>query len=216
MSQQYDAPFIAVEGPIGVGKTSLATRLGEHFNYPILKEIVDENPFLTKFYEDIQEWSFQTEMFFLCNRYKQLEDTYEKFLSKGKPIVSDYHIFKNLLFAKQTLKEDHFHKYDRIYRILTNDLPRPNIIIYLHASLPTLLDRIELRGRQMEQSIQPYYLKQLAEDYQQFIKDHQRVYPDIPILSFNGDELDFVNNDHHYQIILDQVRAAIKKQELLF
>ncbi|ADU30201.1 deoxynucleoside kinase [Evansella cellulosilytica] len=216
MSQQYDAPFIAVEGPIGVGKTSLATMLAHYFNYKLLKEIVDENPFLSKFYENIAEWSFQTEMFFLCNRYKQLEDTYDNNLSRGKAVVSDYHIFKNLLFAKQTLKQDHFDKYDRIYRILTNDLPRPNIIIHLHASLPTLLNRIEQRGRLMEQAIDPKYLQQLSDDYHQFIKDHQRVYPDIPILSFNGDKLDFVNNKDDFNRIVDQVVELVKKQELLF
>ncbi|MBU9711318.1 deoxynucleoside kinase [Evansella tamaricis] len=217
LSQQYHAPFISVEGPIGVGKTSLATRLSEHFQFHILKEIVDENPFLSKFYEDIQEWSFQTEMFFLCNRYKQLEDTYEQYLSRGEAVVSDYHIFKNLLFAKQTLRSEHFDKYDRIYRILTNDLPRPNLIIHLHASLPTILERIEMRGRLMEQSISPSYLNQLSEDYHQFIKDHRRVYPQIPILSFNGDEMDFVNNEEDLKLIIDQVNEiVVKKQESFF
>lgn len=216
MSQQYHAPFIAIEGPIGVGKTSLATKLSNYFNFHILKEIVDENPFLSKFYEDIEEWSFQTEMFFLCNRYKQLEDTYEHYLSKGYPVVSDYHIFKNLLFAKQTLQVDHFDKYNRIYRILTNDLARPNIIIHLHASLPTLLERIEQRGRLMEQAIDPNYLLQLSEDYHQFIKDHKRVYSHIPVLSFNGDEIDFVNNESDFTRIVDQVETLIQKQEAFF
>ncbi|MDG5787528.1 deoxynucleoside kinase [Evansella sp. AB-P1] len=216
MTQQYYAPFIAVEGPIGVGKTSLSTKLSEHFQTNHLKEIVEENPFLSKFYENIEEWSFQTEMFFLCNRYKQLEDTYEHCLSKGQAVVSDYHIFKNLLFAKQTLRDDHFHKYDRIYRLLTDDLPRPNVIIYLHASLPTLLDRIKRRGRSIEKSIDPKYLHQLSEDYHQYIKDHKRVYPHIPILTFNGDEMDFVNKEDDLNIIIDQVKHVIKKQEALF
>ncbi|PYZ94580.1 deoxynucleoside kinase [Salipaludibacillus keqinensis] len=216
MSNQFDAPFIAIEGPIGVGKTSLATKLSDHFQYHILKEIVDENPFLSKFYEDIDEWSFQTEMFFLCNRFKQLEDTYERYLKKGHPVVSDYHIFKNHLFAKQTLKNHHFDKYDRIYNILTDDLPKPNIIIYLNASLPTLLERIKLRGRSIEQSIEPNYLKQLSADYQQFMKDHHRVYPDIPILSFDGDEMDFVQNEEDFNRILDQIYYALKNKRSLF
>ncbi|WP_280768147.1 deoxynucleoside kinase [Salipaludibacillus daqingensis] len=216
MSNQFDAPFIAIEGPIGVGKTSLATKLSEHFQYYLLKEIVDENPFLTKFYEDIDEWSFQTEMFFLCNRFKQLEDTYDQYLKKGHPVVSDYHIFKNHLFAKQTLKDQHFNKYDRIYNILTDDLPTPNIIIYLHASLPTLMDRIKHRGRSMEQSMDPNYLKQLSEDYHQFMKDHQRVYSHIPILAFNGDEMDFVQNEGDFQRILDQIQYALSHKRSLF
>ncbi|WP_416149784.1 deoxynucleoside kinase [Salipaludibacillus sp. HK11] len=216
MSNQFDAPFIAIEGPIGVGKTSLATKLSEYFQYAILKEIVDENPFLSKFYEDIHEWSFQTEMFFLCNRFKQLEDTYDHYLSKGYPVISDYHIFKNHLFAKQTLKEQHFDKYDRIYNILTNDLPMPNIIIYLHANLPTLLDRIKQRGRTMEQSIEPDYLKQLSADYHQFMKEHHRVYPHIPVLWLNGDELDFIEKDEDFQRIIDQVKTALLNKRTLF
>lgn len=216
MSNQFDAPFIAIEGPIGVGKTSLATKLSEYFQYYLLKEIVDENPFLSKFYEDIDEWSFQTEMFFLCNRFKQLEDTYDQYLTKGYPVISDYHIFKNHLFAKQTLKDQHFDKYDRIYNILTDDLPTPNIIIYLNASLSTLIDRIKQRGRSMEQSIDPNYLKQLSNDYDQFMKDHQRVYPNVPILSFNGDQMDFVQNDGDFQRILDQVHYALSQKRSLF
>ncbi|MGJ9381970.1 deoxynucleoside kinase [Salipaludibacillus sp. CF4.18] len=216
MSTQFDAPFIAIEGPIGVGKTSLATRIAEKYNYYLLKEIVDENPFLTKFYEDNEEWSFQTEMFFLCNRFKQLEDTYNHYLAKDLPVISDYHIFKNNLFAKQTLVNHHFDKYNRIYNILTDDLPKPNLIVHLHASLPTLLDRIKLRGRSMEQTMDPNYLKQLSDDYQQFMKDHQRVYPDIPILTFNGDEMDFVHNDHDFQRIIDQIDHALTKRQSFF
>ena len=216
MSRQFHAPFIAVEGAIGVGKTSLATLLSNHYNFTLLKEIVDENPFLSKFYEDIDEWSFQTEMFFLCNRYKQLEDTYEYHLAKGQAVISDYHIFKNLIFAKQTLQQDHFDKYDRIYRILTNDLPRPNIIIHLHASLPTLLERIEKRGRVIEKGIEPLYLETLSEHYHQFIKDHKRVYPEIPILSIDGDTMDFVNNTHDLKRITDQISEIVEKQQSFF
>ena len=92
-----NTPFITVEGPIGVGKTTLSKAISEHFQYKILREIVDENPFLGKFYEDIDEWSFQTEMFFLCNRYKQLEDIETKYLNQQKPVVADYHIFKKIV-----------------------------------------------------------------------------------------------------------------------
>src|SRR5690606_33095146 len=138
-------PFITVEGPIGVGKTSLAKAISEHFEFALLKEIVDENPFLGKFYTNIEEWSFQTEMFFLCNRYKQLEDINQLYLQKDKPVVADYHIFKNLIFAERTLKDQQFQKYLQIYEILTSDMPVPNVVIYLHASLDTLLDRKSTR-----------------------------------------------------------------------
>ena len=216
MTHEYNAPFIAVEGPIGVGKTSLATKLADHYQYHLLKEIVDENPFLSKFYENIDEWSFQTEMFFLCNRFKQLEDTYERDLTKGNAVISDYHIFKNHLFAKQTLKPEHFDKYDRIYNILTDGLPTPNIIIYLHASLPTLMERIKMRGRAMEQSMDPDYLQQLSTDYHQFMKDHQRVYPNVPIIFINGDELDFIRREEDFMRIVDQINEILNQKQTLF
>ena len=104
-------PFITVEGPIGVGKTSLAKAIAEHFQFSLLREIVDENPFLGKFYNNIDEWSFQTEMFFLCNRYKQLEDIEKKYLTNDQAVVADYHIFKNLIFAERTLKNQQYNKY---------------------------------------------------------------------------------------------------------
>lgn len=215
MTKQFSAPFIAVEGPIGAGKTSLAGRLSAYYQFHLLKEIVDENPFLSKFYEDINEWSFQTEMFFLCNRFKQLEDLYDKHLGKGYPVVSDYHIFKNHLFAKQTLQTDHLEKYERIYHILTDDLPRPNVIIYLNASLETLLERIKLRGREIEKSIDPDYLQQLSTDYEQLMKDHKHVYPEIPIIYVNGDNTDFVVNEHDFQRITEQVDEALSRKRTL-
>ena len=143
-------PFITVEGSIGVGKTSLAKEISTHMQLHLLKEIVDENPFLGKFYEDIDEWSFQTEMFFLCNRYKQLEDINIKYLNQRKPVVADYHIFKNVIFASRTLKDSQYDKYMQIYRILTQDMPVPNVIVYLTASLETLQRRIAMRGREFE------------------------------------------------------------------
>ncbi|PYZ98355.1 deoxynucleoside kinase [Alteribacter lacisalsi] len=202
-------PFIAVEGPIGVGKTSLAERLSADFDYFLLKEIVEENPFLGKFYEDIQEWSFQTEMFFLCNRFKQLEDIQQFQLSRKKPVVSDYHIFKNRIFAKQTLKDRHFRKYDQIYQIMASDLPRPNVIIYLQASLDTLLSRIAARGRSIEQQIDPEYLKQLSSDYEMFVTTFKETHPDIPVLTFSGDELDFVHRENDYNYIRQRVMDSL-------
>lgn len=148
--QRDRSTIITVEGPIGVGKTSLAKEISTHMQLHLLKEIVDENPFLGKFYEDIDEWSFQTEMFFLCNRYKQLEDINIKYLNQRKPVVADYHIFKNVIFASRTLKDSQYDKYMQIYRILTQDMPVPNVIVYLTASLETLQKRIAMRGREFE------------------------------------------------------------------
>ncbi|WP_053217696.1 deoxynucleoside kinase [Virgibacillus senegalensis] len=208
-------PFIAVEGPIGVGKTSLAKKLAAHFELNLLKEIVEENPFLGKFYDDIEEWSFQTEMFFLCNRFKQLEDIETKYLKQGKPVIADYHISKNMIFAKRTLKEKQFDKYAQIYNILTADMPKPNMMIYLDASLDTLLGRIRMRGRDIEQNIQPAYLEQLSKDYNEFMNQFEQMNPEIPVIRLNGDVLDFVKYQDDLDGIIHTVEEHLRKGEVV-
>ncbi|MCU5380918.1 deoxynucleoside kinase [Bacillus cereus] len=205
-------PFITVEGPIGVGKTSLAKEISTHMQLHLLKEIVDENPFLGKFYEDIDEWSFQTEMFFLCNRYKQLEDINIKFLNQRKPVVADYHIFKNLIFASRTLKDSQYDKYMQIYRILTQDMPVPNVIVYLTASLETLQARIAKRGREFEKNMDPNYLRQLTKDYETAMDTFKKNHPDIPVLKFNGDDMDFVKNPDDLNVILSALQNTLLKE----
>lgn len=205
-----NVPFIAIEGPIGIGKTSLAKKIAAHFKLHLLKEIVEENPFLGKFYEDIDEWSFQTEMFFLCNRYKQLEDIERKYLTEEKAVIADYHISKNMIFAKRTLQADKFEKYEQIYHILTKDMPVPNMMIYLHASLDTILHRIKLRGREIEQNIKPTYLSQLSQDYEDFMNDFEMLHPNIPVIRINGDDVDFIRHQDDLNQIIDQVGRQLK------
>ena len=205
-------PFITVEGPIGVGKTSLAKEISTHMQLHLLKEIVDENPFLGKFYEDIDEWSFQTEMFFLCNRYKQLEDINIKYLNQRKPVVADYHIFKNVIFASRTLKDSQYDKYMQIYRILTQDMPVPNVIVYLTASLETLQRRIAMRGREFEKNMDPNYLLQLTKDYETAMDAFKKDHPDIPVLKFNGDDMDFVKNPDDLNVILSALQNTLLKE----
>ncbi|MEN1966499.1 deoxynucleoside kinase [Lentibacillus sp. N15] len=204
-----EVPFIAIEGPIGIGKTSLAKKLSVHFDFHLLKEIVEENPFLGKFYEDIDAWSFQTEMFFLCNRFKQLEDIGQQYLNQDKAVIADYHISKNMIFAKRTLQQDKYKKYEQIYHILTSDMPVPNMMIYLHASLDTILARIKLRGRAIEQNIQPSYLAQLAQDYEDYMRQFEVLHPDIPVIRIDGDKLDFIKRQDDLNRIIQLVEHQL-------
>lgn len=207
-------PFIAVEGPIGVGKTSLSKKIAETFGYTLLKEIVDENPFLNKFYEDIDEWSFQTEMFFLCNRYKQLKDIKKNEIEQNHSVVADYHVFKNLIFAKRTLQESEYNKYEKVYDILIEDMVTPNMVIYLDATVDTLMKRIAMRGREFEKMIKRDYMEQLVADYHEYIEHFEKANPDIPVLRINGDACDFVKNEYDLQHILTKVEDMMDRRSL--
>ncbi len=202
-------PYIAVEGPIGAGKTTLATMLAAELNMPVLKEIVEENPFLGKFYQNIDEWSFQLEMFFLCNRYKQLGDTESQLIRQGTPVISDYHIYKNLIFSERTLKGREREKYRQIYHVLTDDLAKPSTIVYIKASLETLLARIDKRGRSFEQDMDRAYLQQLIEDYEAAMASLAVTEPETTIITVDGDAADFVANPEHFAEIADRVKARI-------
>lgn len=203
------APFIAVEGPIGAGKTTLTTMLAAELGLPIIKEIVEENPFLGKFYQNMDDWSFQLEMFFLCNRYKQLEDTVLEYIDKGKAVISDYHIYKNLIFGERTLKGTKRDKYREIYHVLTDDLPKPNIILYIRADLDTLLTRIAKRGRSFEAEMDNAYLQQVIEDYDSAMASLAVTEPDTKILAIDGNQIDFVENPQHFAEIASQVKELL-------
>ena len=196
-------PFIAIEGPIGVGKSSLAHRLSKTFGCYEEKEIVDENPFLSDFYDDIEKWSFQTEMFFLCNRYKQIRDI--ESLNQG--IVSDYHIHKNKIFAKNTLDAKEFDKFSRIFDILTEDIEMPNTIIFLDADLDVLKSRIAQRNRSFESQIEDDYLLTLKKDYLAYYESLKN--DGANVIRIDTSQQDFVKNDYDYQNILNLVKPMI-------
>mgnify|MGYP002649510500 FL=1 len=195
--------FIAVEGPIGVGKSSLAHKLSQTYKYYEEKEIITENPFLSDFYEDISKWSFQTEMFFLCNRYKQIRDI--ESLNQG--IVSDYHIHKNKIFAKNTLDAKEFDKFSRIFDILTEDIEMPNTIIFLDADLDVLKSRIAQRNRSFESQIEDDYLLTLKKDYLAYYESLKN--DGANVIRIDTSQQDFVKNDYDYQNILNLVKPMI-------
>lgn len=203
--------LITIEGPIGIGKTSLSRELSRAFELQLLEEIVYENPFLGKFYENIAEWSFQLEMFFLCNRYKQLQDIHSQYLNLGTSVVSDYNIFKNTIFAKRTLTGENLPKYLKIYDILTEGLPQAHLVIYLTASIDTVMKRIGMRDREMERSMGVAYMENLIADYNEFMEAFERHHPDTPVLKFDCDNLDFVHRPDDLRYILDSIGVRIRE-----
>lgn len=205
----HQTPFIAIEGPIGVGKTSLSLLVSEALGFSLLKEIVYENPFLESFYENIDTWGFQTEMFFLVNRYLQLEDIQKNYIEKAKPVVADYHIFKNLLFADMNLHPDKFSKFQKIYHTLIDGLLQPNLLIVINASLDTLKHRINIRSRDFEELIEDKYLEKLIIEYDAYATLFELEHPDIPVLRINGDLVDFVNNPDDLKTIIEQIKELI-------
>ncbi|MBQ3423465.1 MAG: deoxynucleoside kinase [Romboutsia sp.] len=207
--------FIAIEGPIGVGKSTLATILKEHFNFSLLGEIVEENPFLSKFYTDIKGYALQTEAFFLFNRVKQLEDTENYLLCKGKGVVSDYHIVKNLIFAGLTLDKMQFHRYKQVYNTFVNDLPQPDIIVYLNSETDVLMKRIAMRDRSFERQMDRNYIEELRTEYKYYFNPlsikHNFMGKEPIIIEVDNSNLDFLNNDEDRQFIIDKVKDAMAK-----
>ena len=195
--------FITVEGPIGVGKTSLTKKLAESLNYDTFLETAESNPFLERFYQNRRQAALQTQLFFLFERARQIQE-----LRQGdmfEPVrVSDFLLEKDRLFAEINLDKDEMILYDKIYEHLTIDAPKPDLVIYLQAPIDVLLDRIQSRGITAEQSIEPAYLKQLAEAYTAFF----HYYDASPLLIVNAAEIDLVNNEEDYEQLLVYLKNA--------
>ena len=194
--------FVVVEGPIGVGKTSLAQRLARSFGSELILEQADENPFLERFYKNPRAAALQTQLFFLFQRTRQLEDIRQHDLFDTVR-VADYLLDKDRLFARLTLDEEEFSLYDQIYNRLAIDTPVPDLVIYLQAPVDVLLERINRRGIRYEQHIERAYLERLQEAYARFFHE----YDASPLLIVNAAQADFVGNGRDY----DQLFAQIKR-----
>lgn len=192
--------YVAIEGPIGVGKTTLAQRLGETFGYPLLLEPVTENPFLDRFYRDGRQHALPTQLFFLLHRARQVSDLGSNDLLRPT-MVADFLIEKDRLFAELTLDEREFELYQQIHASLAIHPPVPDLVIYLQAPTDILLERVGRRGHEFEQTIEPEYLQSLADAYTEFF----HYYDQAPLLIVNASEIDFANNETHFELLLDQI-----------
>jgi len=197
--------YIAVEGPIGVGKTSLAKRLAKSFNYEILLEQSEENPFLERFYHDPKQMALATQLFFLFQRAQQIQDLRQD--DMFEPVrVADFLMEKDRLFARQNLDNDEFTLYEKVYEHLTIDAPRPDLVIYLQAPVDTLVERIQKRGIEAEQLIEQQYLENLINAYTEFF----HYYDESTLLVVNSSEIDLVNSDEDYEQLLDFILTTRK------
>lgn len=192
--------YIAIEGPIGVGKTVLANRLAQAFGYSAMLEPVTENPFLDRFYAEGHRHALPTQLFFLLHRARQVEDMPSNDLV-GPTLVADFLFEKDKLFAQLTLDEAEFGLYSKIYDSLALSPPTPDLVIYLQAPAEVLQQRIHRRGIDFEQNIETEYLSALADRYTEFFY----YYEDAPLLIVNAAESDFANNVDHFEALLDQI-----------
>ena len=202
MNEKYK--FIVVEGPIGVGKTTLARKLANNLNSELLLEKFLENPFLEKFYKDIDKYALSTQLHFLLQRKADLSKL-DSVGSNNKNYVSDYFINKDKLFAKTVLSRNEFELYTKIFDALNITIPKPDLIIYLQAEPDILLERIKLRGNGFEKNITKDYLQKITDAYTQFFYS----YKESPLLIINTSRVN-VNKSHDYVMLLDEISKDIK------
>ncbi len=207
-SRSYDFSkynFIAIEGNIGAGKTSLAIKMANDFNAKVVLERFADNPFLPKFYEEPERYAFTLEMSFLADRYQQISDDLSQLDLFKDFIISDYDVFKSLIFSKITLPEDEFMLYRKLFYQVYKDIAKPDLYVYLYQNTERLQANIKKRGRDYEQNIQNSYLEKINSGYLEFLKSHKEI--NVKIIDIS--DKDFVTSRQDYLDILDKVAQAI-------
>ncbi|WP_224365133.1 deoxynucleoside kinase [Hyalangium versicolor] len=198
-----DYRYIVVEGPIGVGKTSLSNLLAERFSARRILEVVEENPFLSSFYTDRHKYAFQTQIFFLLSRFRQQQELFQQDLFSSVT-VSDYLFAKDRIFACLTLDSHELALYDRVFEALGPRVTKPDLVIYLQARLDVLLHRIKKRAREFERKFDAAYLEELVHAYNDFFAH----YTETPLLVVNTSDIDFVNNEADREGLMAAIQKA--------
>ena len=191
--------YIAVEGNIGAGKTTLASMIAEQFNGKLILEQFDDNPFLAKFYENQERYAFPLELSFLAERFQQLKTELASQELFRDFTISDYFLNKSVIFARKTLNEDEYQLFFRLFNIMNANLPRPDLLVHLYVDVNRLQNNIRKRGRSFEQKIPDEYLKNIQSSYFDYLKQQKH----IRILLLDINALDFVENERDYNLIVD-------------
>ena len=198
--------YIAIEGVIGVGKTTLARLLQPAFEADVLLEVFEENPFLSDFYGDRARYAFQTQIFFLLSLYRQQNNNVPNTLAAGKSLIADYTFAKDALFAGINLKGDELAMYHKVHEALGEKIPKPDLLVYLQATTDTLMQRIAFRDRSYERQMERSYIDELNVAYEEFFSkplDH------TPILKIDSNELNIIHNAEHIKLIENRIREAL-------
>ena len=196
--------YIAVEGVIGVGKTTLARLSAMEFKAEVLLEVFEENPFLAHFYQDRKRYAFQTQIFFLLSRYQQQHEAIPLALGRGN-LMSDYTFDKDQIFARLNIDGDELAMYERVHSIMATKIPNPDLVVYLRARTNTLMERIALRDRPYERTMDRDYIVALADVYDDFFAH----YAAAPVLTIEADDLDFVRSPDDLSAIQNRIRAKL-------
>jgi len=207
--------YIAIEGVIGVGKTTLARMLQPRFEAELQLEVFEENPFLADFYSDRERYAFQTQIFFLLSRYHQQRKSVKEMVTNGHHLITDYTFAKDALFASINLNGDELEMYYRVHEALGEKVQLPDLIVYLQADTAILMQRIAMRDRTYERNMETAYIEELNQTYDDHFKHH---YQGPPVLEICTNELDFVKNPDHLDLIENKIRTeltTILKQETL-
>ncbi len=197
--------YIAIEGVIGVGKTTLARLLQPVFSSEVLLEVFEENPFLKLFYGDRERFAFQTQVFFLLSRYSQQKHAVPEALARGS-LIADYTFAKDALFARINLHGDEMDMYQRAHEALAERIPEPDLIVYLRATTDVLMQRIALRDRPYERQMERAYIDEVNRAYEEFLSGPLR---SVPVLKVDTNRLNFVTQHEHLEFIADRIRAAL-------
>lgn len=199
--------YIAIEGVIGVGKTTLARLLQNPFQATLLLEVFEENPFLSNFYADRERYAFQTQIFFLLSRYHQQRRSVPGTFKQGENLIADYTFEKDALFARINLKGDELEMYQRVHEALAEKITCPDLVVYLRSSTSTLMQRISLRDRSYERNMDEAYIGELNQAYDDFFAQYHQ---GCPVLILETDHIDYVNRSDDLKLVENRIRQALK------